>query len=86
MPEERHSDDGLPGGSGTVTATEYVLGVPGPPISPNATFDLVTPPNSSDLAGLAVLIKDPASGAVTQLARRASPFRSPRTAVTATSR
>ena len=54
-------------GSGTVTATEYVLGLPGPPISLSATFDLVAPPNSSDLAGLAVLVKDPISGAVTQL-------------------
>lgn len=54
-------------GSGTVTATEYVLGVAGPPISLNATFDLVAAPNSSDLAGLAVLVTDPTSGKVTQL-------------------
>jgi len=54
-------------GSGTVTATEYLLGVPGPPISLSAMFDLVAPPSSSDLAGLAVLVKDPTSGQLTQL-------------------
>jgi hypothetical protein len=54
-------------GIGTVTATEYVLGVAGPPIALNATFDLVAPPSASDLAGLAVLVTDPTSGKLVQL-------------------
>jgi hypothetical protein len=47
-------------GTGTVTATEN-LPVP-VSLSLPATFDLVAPPNPSDLAGLDVLVTDPTSG------------------------
>lgn len=47
-------------GTGTVTATENIL-VP-IPLSLPAEFTLVKPPSPSDLAGLAVSVKDPISG------------------------
>jgi hypothetical protein len=53
-------------GSGTVTATASVLGLPAR-MSLAATFDLVAPPSTADLAGLAVLVTDPTSGKPTQL-------------------
>jgi hypothetical protein len=53
-------------GSGTVTATATVLGLPAQ-MTLNATFDLVKPPTSADLAGLAVIVTDPTSGKPTQL-------------------
>jgi hypothetical protein len=53
-------------GSGTVTATASVFGLP-VQMTLTATFDLVAPPNSADLAGLAVLVTDPVSGKPTQL-------------------
>jgi hypothetical protein len=48
-------------GTGTVTATENIL-LP-IPLSLPAEFTLVKPPKPSDLAGLAVSVKDPTSGA-----------------------
>jgi len=58
-------------GTGTVTATATVLGLP-VQMALNATFDLVAPPSSSDLAGLAVLVTDPTSGQVVQLGSAAA--------------
>jgi hypothetical protein len=53
-------------GTGTVTATASFLGIPAK-TALSATFDLVAPPGAADLAGLAVLVKDPFSGKPTQL-------------------
>lgn len=53
-------------GSGTVTATENELGID-IPLTLSASFDLVAPPSTSDLAGLAVLVDDPLTGQPTQL-------------------
>jgi hypothetical protein len=52
-------------GTGTVGATENIL-VP-TPLSLPAEFTLVKPPSPSDLAGLAVSVKDPTSGTYQQL-------------------
>jgi hypothetical protein len=52
-------------GTGTVGATENIL-VPAP-LSLPAEFTLVKPPSPSDLAGLAVSVKDPTSGTYQQL-------------------
>jgi hypothetical protein len=52
-------------GTGTVTATENSLG--GAMLSLPAEFSLVAPPAPVDLAGLAVSVKDPVSGAFQQL-------------------
>jgi hypothetical protein len=52
-------------GTGTVSATENSLG--GAMLSLPAEFSLVAPPAPTDLAGLAVSVKDPVSGAFQQL-------------------
>ncbi len=52
-------------GTGTVTATENSLG--GAMLSLPAEFSLVAPPAPADLAGLAVLVRDPVSGTFQQL-------------------
>jgi hypothetical protein len=59
-----------PVGTGTVTATENSLG--GAMLSLPAEFSLVAPPTPSDLAGLAVSVKDPLSGSFQQLGTPAS--------------
>jgi hypothetical protein len=52
-------------GSGSVTAAEHALG--STQLTLSAEFDLVAPPGTGDLAGLAVLVKDPVSGKFGQL-------------------
>jgi hypothetical protein len=52
-------------GTGTVSATENSLG--GAMLSLPAEFSLVAPPAPTDLAGLAVSVKDPLSGTFQQL-------------------
>jgi hypothetical protein len=58
-------------GTGTVTATASVAGLP-LQMSLSAEFDLVAPPASSDLAGLAVLVQAPGSSTYSQLGSAAA--------------
>lgn len=59
-------------GSGTVTATTYVLGVPAAKLTLNATFDLVAPPTAGDLAGLVTMVVAPGSSTPSQLGSAAA--------------
>jgi hypothetical protein len=54
-------------GSGTVTATPFVLSIPGPSVPVKVTFDLVAPPAPADLAGLVIMATNPITGIAAQL-------------------
>ncbi|MEA2210952.1 MAG: hypothetical protein QOF83_900 [Solirubrobacteraceae bacterium] len=54
-------------GSGTVTATPFVLGLPGPAVPVTVSFDLVAPPSPADLAGLIIMANNPITGVPAQL-------------------
>ncbi|HEX8974948.1 MAG TPA: hypothetical protein VF781_00420, partial [Solirubrobacteraceae bacterium] len=54
-------------GTGTVTATPFLLGLPGPSVGVRVTFDLVAPPAPGDLAGLAIVATNPVTGVPAQL-------------------
>ncbi len=54
-------------GTGTVTAAPILLGIAGPGVSVSVSFDLVTPPSAADLAGLAIVAKNPVTGISAQL-------------------
>jgi hypothetical protein len=54
-------------GSGTVTATPFVLGLGGPSVPVKVTFDLVAPPKPADLAGLVIMATNPVTGVPAQL-------------------
>ena len=69
-------------GTGTVTATPFVLGLAGPPVSVSVTFDLVAPPKPGDLAGLVIMAKNPVTGASAQLGSQGDITVSPVGAVT----
>jgi hypothetical protein len=53
-------------GTGTVTATPIVV-VPLTPVPVTVSFDLVAPPASADLAGLAIMATNPVTGVPAQL-------------------
>jgi hypothetical protein len=54
-------------GTGTVTATPFVLGLPGPMVGVKVTFDLVAPPKPADLAGLVIVATNPITQSNAQL-------------------
>jgi hypothetical protein len=54
-------------GTGTVTATPFVLGLPGPSVGVKVTFDLVARPKPADLAGLVIMATNPITQSTAQL-------------------